>query len=119
MAYARVMVRRRALTPKQRAIGLSLLFLGLFGLLGLVVGLGLVLGEPFLGRCVQGTPFACKNRGFNDARCLMTGKSGYCTHLCESDADCEKGTTCDYAEWQKHAGDHAGRVERVCQKKSD
>lgn len=113
------MVRRHALTPKQRAVGLVLLFGGLFGMLGLVVVLGLVLGEPFLGSCEQGTLFACKNRGFNDGRCLMTGKRGYCTHLCESDADCEKGTRCDYAEWQKHPGDHEGRVERVCLKKSD
>lgn len=110
------MARRTGWTRRKRVLGAVLLFAGLFGALGLVVGLGLVLGEPFLGPCVQGTPFACKNRGFNDARCLMTGESGFCTHLCGSDADCERGTTCGYAEWQRHPGDHDGRVERVCRK---
>jgi hypothetical protein len=94
----------------------GLLILGpLAATLLVVVGLGLVLGKDFGAPCSQGF-FACKNRGFNDARCVMTSaESGYCSRLCTVDAECPQSHRCDLAIWTKNGVDTGnGRVERVC-----
>ncbi len=96
-----------------------------FRVLALVAVLGLLLlgtivltqhtGAEMGERCVQGA-FACKNAGFNDARCLMSGPEGVCTRLCDDDTPCPKGWRCEVAVWVTRAKpeDLRGRAERLC-----
>lgn len=106
-----------ARTARQQGVFLVVFFGALLLVLAGVVVLGRHIGGGFGDACRQGDLFPCRNQGFNDARCLTErGSAGTCTHLCEGESDCPKGSTCRTAQWTTgRDGAQGGRVEKVCQ----